>query len=36
MHPLTRERLASFVLASLLTFFTVWFLVSLIAEGGGG
>jgi hypothetical protein len=35
MHPLTRERLASFILAAMLTFLTVWFLVSLIARGGG-
>jgi len=36
MHPMTRERLAYVVIASLVTFFAVWFLVSLIARGGGG
>jgi hypothetical protein len=36
MHPLTRERLASFILAASLTFLTMWLLVSLIAKGGGG
>jgi hypothetical protein len=36
MHPLTRERIWSAVLAASLTFLTMWFLISLIAKGGGG
>lgn len=36
MHPLTRERIWSAVLAVLATVGTIWFIISLIAKGGGG
>lgn len=36
MHPLTRERLLYVSIALLATFAVVWFIVSLIARGGGG
>lgn len=35
MHPITRERLVSFIVSAIITFLAVWFLVSLIAKEVG-